>query len=114
MGRPSPKTAATHPARLADGLWVLGNSYFNLYLVRGKAAAALVDAGISAMADDVIGQLETLGVTPDYLVVTHPHPDHINGLDALRERFPWRIGHRLDLGVFQLAVRRLALVVERT
>jgi len=88
MGRSSPKAAATYPARLADGLWVLGNSYFNLYLVRGKSAAALVDAGISAVADDVIGQLETLGVTPDILIVTHPHPDHINGLDALRERFP--------------------------
>lgn len=39
------------------------------------------------MADDVIGQLEMLGVAPGYLIVTHPHPDHINGLDALRERF---------------------------
>jgi glyoxylase-like metal-dependent hydrolase (beta-lactamase superfamily II) len=88
MGSPSAKTAATYPARLADGLWVLGNPYFNLYLVRGEAEAALVDAGISAVADDVIGQLEALGVSPDHLVVTHPHPDHINGLDALRERFP--------------------------
>jgi len=81
-------TAADYPQRLTDGLWVLGNSYFNLYLVRGTAAAALVDAGISAVADDVIGQLEKLGVTPDHLVVTHPHPDHINGLDALRDRYP--------------------------
>ena len=81
-------TAADYPLRLTGGLWVLGNSYFNLYLVRGTAAAALVDAGISAVADDVIGQLEMLGVTPDHLVVTHPHPDHINGLDALRERYP--------------------------
>ncbi len=88
MGRSSPQTAASYPGRLADGLWVLGNSYFNLYLVRGKAAAALVDTGISAMADDVIGQLETLGAAPDHLIVTHPHPDHINGLGALRQRFP--------------------------
>lgn len=88
MGRSSPQSAAPYPGRLADGLWVLGNSYFNLYLVRGTAAAALVDTGISAMADDVIGQLEMLGVAPDHLIVTHPHPDHINGLDALRQRFP--------------------------
>jgi glyoxylase-like metal-dependent hydrolase (beta-lactamase superfamily II) len=40
------------------------------------------------MADGVIGQLERLGVKPDFLIVTHPHPDHINGLDALRERYP--------------------------
>ena len=88
MGRPSQKTAAIFPERLAEGLWVLGNSFFNLYLVRGKAASALVDTGISAMADEVIGQMEELGVKPDTLIVTHPHPDHINGLDALRERYP--------------------------
>ncbi len=88
MGRPSPQTASSYPGRLAEGLWVVGNSFFNLYLVRGKKAAALVDTGISAMVDDVIGQLETLGASPDYLIVTHPHPDHINGLDSLRERFP--------------------------
>jgi glyoxylase-like metal-dependent hydrolase (beta-lactamase superfamily II) len=88
MGPPSQVTAGSSPARLDEALWVLGNSYFNLYLVRGKAASVLVDTGISALADEVIGQLEALGVKPDYLVVTHPHPDHINGLDALRERYP--------------------------
>jgi glyoxylase-like metal-dependent hydrolase (beta-lactamase superfamily II) len=88
MGRPSQATAATFPERLAEGLWALGNSFFNLYLVRGKTASALVDTGISAMADEVIGQVDELGVKPDTLIVTHPHPDHINGLDALRERYP--------------------------
>jgi len=88
MGRPSQETAVTFPGRLAEGLWVLGNSYFNLYLLRGKTASALVETGISATADEVIGQLNSLGVEPDYLVVTHPHGDHINGLPALRERYP--------------------------
>lgn len=88
MGRPSQERAAIFPERLAEGLWVLGNSFFNLYLVRGKTASALVETGISATADEVIGQLEKLGVKPDTLIVTHPHPDHINGLDALRERYP--------------------------
>ncbi len=88
MGRPSQQTSDAYPGRLAEGLWVLGNSFFNLYLVRGKVASALVDTGISAMADEVIGQLERLGINPDYLIVTHPHPDHINGLDALRQRYP--------------------------
>ena len=88
MGRPSQTTAGSFPARLDEGLWVLGNSFFNLYLIRGKRASALVDTGISATADEVIGQLEKLGVSPDYLIVTHPHGDHINGLPALRERYP--------------------------
>jgi glyoxylase-like metal-dependent hydrolase (beta-lactamase superfamily II) len=88
MGRPSQETAETFPEPLADGLRVLGNSFFTLYLVRGKTASALVDTGISATADGVIDQMEKLGVKPDYLVVTHPHPDHITGLDALRQRYP--------------------------
>jgi len=66
----------------------MGNSFFTLYFVRGRTGSALIDTGISAMADGVIGQLDALGVRPDTLIVTHPHPDHINGLAALRERFP--------------------------
>jgi glyoxylase-like metal-dependent hydrolase (beta-lactamase superfamily II) len=88
MGPHSKVNAAIFPEHLAEGLWVLGNSFFNLYLVRGKTASALIDTGISSMADEVIAQLEKLGVTPNYLIATHPHPDHINGLDALRERYP--------------------------
>mgnify|MGYP001033604290 FL=1 len=76
------------PGVLADGLWILGHPFFNLYLVRGTAGAALIEAGVSATADLVIGQLERLGVRPDVLVVTHPHGDHVNGLPALREAFP--------------------------
>jgi glyoxylase-like metal-dependent hydrolase (beta-lactamase superfamily II) len=88
MKRPSQERAAIFPERLAEGLWVLGNSFFNLYLVRGKTASALVETGISATADEAIGQLESLGITPDTLIVTHPHGDHINGLPALRQRYP--------------------------
>jgi len=88
MGLPSQRSGADYPRRLADGLWVLGNSFFNLYLIRGTAASALVETGISATADAVIAQMEALGARPDYLVVTHPHGDHINGLPALQERYP--------------------------
>jgi beta-lactamase superfamily II metal-dependent hydrolase len=38
--------------------------------------------------DRVIGQLEALGVEPDYLIPSHPHSDHITGLPGLMERYP--------------------------
>jgi glyoxylase-like metal-dependent hydrolase (beta-lactamase superfamily II) len=76
------------PREITDRFWVLGHYHFNLYLARGSRANALIEAGISAIAIPVIQQLESLKVEPDYVVVTHPHPDHINGLPALRERFP--------------------------
>lgn len=76
------------PNLLTDGFWVLGNYYFNLYLVKGEQASALIEVGVSAVVDDVIRQLDMLQVSPTFLVVTHPHADHITGLPALRARFP--------------------------
>jgi len=76
------------PLALTDNLWLLGNYYFNLYLVQGKNGSALIEAGISAIADRVIQQIETLDISPTYLIITHPHADHVTGLEALRERYP--------------------------
>lgn len=76
------------PLALTNNLWVLGNYYFNLYLVQGKNGSALIEAGISAIADRVIQQIETLDISPTYLIITHPHADHVTGLGALRERYP--------------------------
>ena len=78
----------TFPQQLADNLWALGNYHYNLYLVRGASRTALVEVGVSAVVDEVLRQLEELGAEPDYLVVTHPHADHLTGLAGLRERFP--------------------------
>jgi glyoxylase-like metal-dependent hydrolase (beta-lactamase superfamily II) len=67
---------------------VLGNRAFPVYLVRGDRCSALVEAGISATADDVCRLLDRSGVTPDFIVITHPHGDHVAGLDAVRGKFP--------------------------
>jgi len=76
------------PEKLADGLWLLGNSYFNLYLAKGDKASALMEMGVSATADEVAAQLGKIGAVPDYLIVMHPHGDHIDGLPSIREYFP--------------------------
>ena len=76
------------PQKIAEGLWVLGNSYFNLYLVRGREKSALIEHGVSATVDETADQLDRLKVTPDYFIVLHPHPDHIDGLPGLRSIYP--------------------------
>jgi len=76
------------PESLDKHICVLGHPYFHLYLVKGQRASALVEIGISATADAVIAQTASLGVMPDFLVVTHPHGDHICGLEALKKAFP--------------------------
>ncbi|MEW6533679.1 MAG: MBL fold metallo-hydrolase [Thermodesulfobacteriota bacterium] len=87
-GLPEDQGTEFFPRPLAEGLWVLGNHYFNLYLAAGSQASALIEVGVSATADAVINQLDSLGIRPSFLVVTHPHADHVTGLQALTERYP--------------------------
>lgn len=84
----NPGDADTFPRPLAEDVWILGNSYFSLYLVKGEQASALIEVGVSAIVDEVIVQLESLKTIPSFLVVTHPHFDHLTGLDGLKERYP--------------------------
>jgi len=76
------------PLELTANIWLVGNYYFNLYLIKGTHACALVEMGVTAVVDAVIGQIDSLGVSPDYLVLAHPHTDHITGMPGLIERYP--------------------------
>jgi 2-aminobenzoylacetyl-CoA thioesterase len=76
------------PRKINNHLLILGNDYFHIYLILGKSTCALFETGISATADIVLQQLSALGVKPDYLIVSHPHSDHIAGLDYLKKAFP--------------------------
>ncbi len=75
------------PIKLNDHIYLLGNYYFNLYLIKGSKKAALFEVGISAIVDLVIAQLRKLDITPDYIIPSHPHSDHITGLPGLREQY---------------------------
>ncbi len=76
------------PRELVPGLWVLGNYFFDLYLVKGSQASALIEVGVSAIVDEIVHQLKLLEVRPTFLVMTHPHADHVTGLAGLKEKFP--------------------------
>ena len=78
----------TFPKKLTENFWLLGNYYFNLYLIKGEKKSAMVEVGVSAIVDTVIDQIESLNIYPDYLIITHPHPDHLTGLTGLQDRFP--------------------------
>lgn len=76
------------PMEIDPSVRVLGNYFFNLFLVTGSRRTALFEVGISAVVDRVIGQLDALGVEPNYLIPSHPHSDHMTGLPGLMERYP--------------------------
>lgn len=57
-------------------------------LVKAPGGVMLIDAGNNADADDVVSYLKNQGVSKiDVLVGTHPHEDHIGGLDAVIDTF---------------------------
>jgi len=82
------KNDAAFPGSLAPGVWVLGHGFFTVYLVRGSRKTALIELGVSATVDAVVAQLQSLGIKPDFLVMMHPHGDHIDGLPGLLRAYP--------------------------
>jgi 2-aminobenzoylacetyl-CoA thioesterase len=88
MDSRKPKKCHPFPQPLSGRIWVTGERPFPVYLIRGDRSSALVEAGISATADGIARRLDGLGVTPDFIVITHPHADHVMGLYPLRGRYP--------------------------
>jgi len=57
----------------------------------------LIDAGEIDMGDRVVNDLKALGVTKiDLLIATHPHSDHIGGMQKVLDNFS--VGQVLDSG----------------
>jgi hydroxyacylglutathione hydrolase len=67
--------------------FTLGDWMTNCYVVRADGRACwIVDAGFEPAP--MIRYIEQHGLTPERIVLTHAHVDHIAGLGALRDRFP--------------------------
>lgn len=57
-------------------------------LVQSAGINMLIDAGTNNMGNTVVQNLRNLGITRiDYLVGTHPHEDHIGGMDDVINNF---------------------------
>lgn len=57
-------------------------------LVRSEEKTMLIDAGTNNMGKTVVKYLQDLNISKiDYLVGTHPHEDHIGGLDDVINNF---------------------------
>ncbi|MBC7076074.1 MAG: MBL fold metallo-hydrolase [Syntrophomonadaceae bacterium] len=74
---------------LTDNVMLMGNGYFNYYVV-GRKGAALVECGTRAGASIFAKQWAQLKNKPDvqYIVALHSHFDHVCGIPVLRKIFP--------------------------
>lgn len=74
----------------------VGQGDCSLFLLPG-GETIVVDAGPRDSADAMVGYLRSCGVKKiDLLVATHPHEDHIGGMEALLSAFP--VGKIWDSG----------------
>jgi beta-lactamase superfamily II metal-dependent hydrolase len=90
----------------------VGQGDASVILVNDKVI--LIDAGEIEAGDRVVSDLQQLGVTRiDLLVATHPHSDHIGGMQKVLAAFP--VGEVLDSGTPSTSVlyERFLETIER-
>ncbi len=76
--------------RLFDELIPLpGGTSYNSYLITGSKASALIDTVEKDFADDLLRNLEELGVDSlDYVIANHAEQDHSGSLPEVLRAFP--------------------------
>lgn len=66
-------------------------------LLQTEGKNILVDSGLSDSADKLVAELKKIGVKKvDVLIATHPHADHIGGMNAVLKNF--EVGKIYDSG----------------
>ncbi len=87
---PAPAPAAPAQTQTADGLLVhfIDVGQGDSILIQSAGHSMLVDAGENDQGETVVPYLQSQGVSSlDYVIGTHPHSDHVGGLDTVIESF---------------------------
>lgn len=87
-GNPSGKTLTVHFLNVDQG---------DSILIKYENKSMLIDAGESDQGDVVLDYLHDQGIsTLDYVIATHPHSDHIGGMNDVLNNF--KVEHFIDSG----------------
>lgn len=60
----------------------------NCYLVEEDSNLTLIDIGLKSFCEPVLNLSKKIGKPISNIILTHPHSDHIGGLDKLNEKLP--------------------------
>ncbi len=67
---------------------VIGELQTNSYIVTSDDCSSCLVIDAPAPAEELIRQLTGLRASPEWVVLTHAHIDHVGGLEELRQSFP--------------------------
>lgn len=80
--------------KVADNVYMILGAGGNIGVYAGKDAVVVIDAGLPDRAKDVVTAVGIVAKgTPDLLVNTHYHFDHVGANEALREAGYSLVGH---------------------
>jgi metallo-beta-lactamase class B len=77
------------PFNVIDNIFYIGNTFVSCYLFTSEEGIVLVDTGFPGDGPHIVKHIEQLGFSAEdvkYILVTHPHVDHVGSLANLKER----------------------------
>lgn len=78
----------TEPKEVSKDIQIVGLHAFNdnyLWLIHDNSRAVIVDPGDASV---VIAALQHFSLELEAILITHHHPDHIGGVNKLKQRYP--------------------------
>jgi ribonuclease/clavin/mitogillin len=99
-------------------------THTNCYLIYSSSEILVIDPGspyedeqqaLAGCVDGLIGVGRTGGKTVREIVLTHVHPDHVAGVNALNDHFEQKLGARVPVAAHRLTAESLKsqVVVDR-
>ena len=73
--------------KISENIELIDGTIANCYSVNLEGKAVLIDAGMKGSGRKIIDFYRNIGVSPELILITHYHPDHVGGLFILSEEF---------------------------